>query len=237
MSSASEPLASSALSSRARRTNVERSAATREKVINAAVTCLNELGYQGTTVILVAKKAGVSRGAAQHQFPSKVDLMVGVAEQIIDHQTELRSTMWKNLVADGDTLSKMVDFSWELQSHPENVALLEIMMATRNDEDLLQRFQPFFAHMNEMRKKGAAAIAKLIGAPEDHPRLVALIRLHYAVMRGLAIDSVVSSDDAEEKQREIRAAVELLKLYEDRVVRKLYYELQEEQPASEGQAE
>src|SRR5579862_7588153 len=60
--------------------NAERRAATRAKIMEAAVRCLAEFGYAATSTPLVARLAKVSRGSLLHQFPTKVDLMLGVAE-------------------------------------------------------------------------------------------------------------------------------------------------------------
>ena len=60
--------------------NAERRAATRAKIMEATVRCLAEFGYAATSTPLVAKIAKVSRGSLLHQFPTKVDLIIGVAE-------------------------------------------------------------------------------------------------------------------------------------------------------------
>ena len=70
----------SRLTQRTRRTQAERSAATRKVLLDAAVNCLFENGYGATTTLMVAEAAGVSRGAMLHQFPSKADLMAFVVE-------------------------------------------------------------------------------------------------------------------------------------------------------------
>jgi AcrR family transcriptional regulator len=48
----------------------DRSRVTRKRLLEATVRCLAELGWSGTTVLVVAERAGVSRGAAQHHFPT-----------------------------------------------------------------------------------------------------------------------------------------------------------------------
>src|SRR5678816_4605841 len=60
--------------------NAERRAATRAKIMEARVKCLAEFGYAATSTPLVAKLAKVSRGSLLHQFPTKVDLILAVAE-------------------------------------------------------------------------------------------------------------------------------------------------------------
>jgi len=187
-----------------RRSNVERSATTRAKVIEAAIQCLYELGYEGTTVILVAKRAGVSRGAAQHQFPSKVDLMIAVTDYVMDLQKKLRREIWEQLPENKGQVSHVVEASWKVQSQPENVALFEIMMATRNDEELNQRFAPFLKQMSELPAWGAKHVADVAGI-DVQPELEAMARLHFAAMRGISLDYLLNKDE-----EGARVAIDLL---------------------------
>src|SRR5947208_10806802 len=67
---------------RERVANPVRSARTRDKLMRATIECLYELGYDRTSTVLVTKRAGVSRGAMLHQFPSKADLMMAASDYI-----------------------------------------------------------------------------------------------------------------------------------------------------------
>src|SRR3954466_937714 len=58
----------------------DRSRATRQRLLEAAVACLADRGWAGSTVAVVAEHAGVSRGAAQHHFPPREDLFTGAIE-------------------------------------------------------------------------------------------------------------------------------------------------------------
>ena len=46
-----------------RRTQEERSATTRKRIIDATLHCLSDKGYASTTLSRITKQAGVSRGA------------------------------------------------------------------------------------------------------------------------------------------------------------------------------
>ena len=48
------------------------------------MTCLAELGWSGATVAVVAERAGVSRGATQHYFPTREDLFTAALEHMAD---------------------------------------------------------------------------------------------------------------------------------------------------------
>src|SRR5690348_12172766 len=71
---------------RAPRTNAQRRDETRRALLDAAVESLVQHGFAGTTTLEVQKKAGVSRGALLHHFPSKAELLVAT----IAHLAEMR---------------------------------------------------------------------------------------------------------------------------------------------------
>ena len=56
------PAMTEAAPSRPRRTQAERTAETRSKLIEATVECLIDHGYSGTTTLAVCRRAGVSHG-------------------------------------------------------------------------------------------------------------------------------------------------------------------------------
>ena len=74
-----------------RRTQAERSEATRNLLLEAAVKLIRRNGFGGLRTVEVADEAGVSRGALMHHFPSKHELVVGVLTYI-NEVTYTRST-------------------------------------------------------------------------------------------------------------------------------------------------
>ena len=54
----------------------ERSRATQIRLLDATVDCLVEHGWAGTTTTVVAARAGVSRGAQLHHYPTKSALVI-----------------------------------------------------------------------------------------------------------------------------------------------------------------
>ncbi|WP_338772886.1 helix-turn-helix domain-containing protein [Nocardia vulneris] len=65
-----------------RRTQAERSAATRAAVIRAARELFGRFGYGAVSTVAVAEAAGVSRGALYHQFSEKRELFEAVFEDL-----------------------------------------------------------------------------------------------------------------------------------------------------------
>mgnify|MGYP001813421858 CR=1 FL=1 len=59
---------------------------TRSAVLEAAVDCFYDLGYANTTTEKISRRAGVSRGAMLHHFPTRFDLI----KAAVEHLNELR---------------------------------------------------------------------------------------------------------------------------------------------------
>jgi AcrR family transcriptional regulator len=81
------PAASSPV--RGRRTQSERSEDMRRRILDAAVKELTDKGYSGLRTADVAIRAGISRGAQTHHFPSKDALTVALVEHVFQRTAEL----------------------------------------------------------------------------------------------------------------------------------------------------
>src|SRR4029078_1512929 len=64
----------------------ERSRAMRQRLLDATVECLVERGFAGTSTTLVSERAGVSRGAQLHHFPTKNDLVLAAVEHLSEQR-------------------------------------------------------------------------------------------------------------------------------------------------------
>jgi AcrR family transcriptional regulator len=62
-------------------TQLQRRAATRQKLYEAAVTLIAEQGFSATTVDQIAERAGVAKGTVYYNFASKTALFEGLLEQ------------------------------------------------------------------------------------------------------------------------------------------------------------
>ena len=66
----------------------DRSRITRERLLGASIDLLATQGWAATTVGAVAAAAGVSRGAAQHHFPTREDLITAALGHMIEQRIE-----------------------------------------------------------------------------------------------------------------------------------------------------
>ena len=124
-----------------RRTQAERTAATRGALLAATVEVLVERGYRGTTTQDVARRAGVSYGALLHHFPTKADLLCAA----VGHVLEARIAEFRKAMADlppgTATREAAIDVLWSMFQGPTFTAWLEMSVAARTDSELAQAFE------------------------------------------------------------------------------------------------
>ena len=198
-----------------RRTNAERTASTRAKLIQAAIDVLFDKGYAAATTIEVTKRAKASRGAMLHHFPTRVDLLLATAEYIIVEQRRYRVEKLSSIENNWNRFAAAADITWEVQQQPATVALLEIMLGSRSDPELRKRIAPFVREMAAMRAESAARLAQTLSV-KDVAALDDLILIHNASLRGLTMNLMFTQD-----RESVEAARRLLTHYEHTFARKL----------------
>ncbi|HSV40251.1 MAG TPA: TetR/AcrR family transcriptional regulator [Nocardioidaceae bacterium] len=119
-----------------RRTQEERRATTRAKLLDAAAACLLERGYAATTVGEVQERAGVARGTLLHHFPTKVDLMVAATGHVTAQRIEGFRKAAAAIPEGDDRLDAVIDLAWQDLNGPVFFTALELWVAARTDADL-----------------------------------------------------------------------------------------------------
>lgn len=114
-----------------RRTQAERHAETRRRIIDATVACIDSLGYPRTTMQKVARRAGVTVGAVQHHFPSKAELLAAVLEDGFLHASFEREHVRFAGKPLHERVSLFVDHCWLLYREPTFQANLHILLGMR----------------------------------------------------------------------------------------------------------
>ncbi|MGA0543672.1 TetR/AcrR family transcriptional regulator [Brevundimonas sp. VNH65] len=176
-----------------RGSHAERSAQMRQRLVDAAIACLSRLGYAATTTQVVMEEAGVSRGAMLHHFPTKVDLIIAVAEAAALHQNRSVRRRLGQIPAGLDRYMALTRATWEAICQPPALALLEIMLASRSDPALGERFPQIAQQLEADQREGVWALAKELGIG-DRAAVESMVRLHVAAMRGLLIEMTFSGD-------------------------------------------
>lgn len=171
---------------RTRRTQQERSDATRAKLLDATLDCLVELGYAGTSTTEVVRRAGVSRGAQVHHFPTKGELVREAIVHLARRQREeLHVSVERQADSRTDRAELVVNAFWKLYSGPLFPAALELLVAARTDPSLQSAVADLRRDMREMLE-GVWAEFLGEGALRD-PSLRAALDLTIDLLHGVAL--------------------------------------------------
>jgi len=166
----------------------DRSRATRQRLLEAAVACLAERGWAGSTVAVVAERAGVSRGAAQHHFPTREDLFTAAVEYV----AEQRSTALRELFPDGPADRRaVVSAVVGLYTGPLFRAALHLWVAASDEEQLRARVTELEARVG--RESHRIAV-ELLGADEARPGVRETVQGLLDMARGLGLANLLTDD-------------------------------------------
>ncbi|UVH60654.1 TetR/AcrR family transcriptional regulator [Variovorax paradoxus] len=167
-----------------RRTHAERSTETRQKLCEAALQLLSELGYERVTTALIAQRAAVSKGAQTHHFPAKADVLAGAFEHLLTGWKERRAHFWQEQ-GGTSTLDTALRYLWhEVFSRPDYIAAVELMLAARHDSQLRDKLQAQLATWTVARDD---MFRRATGLDGDLEKTSTFLSLNYCVLRGMAI--------------------------------------------------
>lgn len=194
---------------RQRRTQADRSDETRRRTMDAAIICLCRDGYPATSTSSVAEQAGLTRGAILYHFPTNIDLILAVADEAVRRSSDRRRALLKAHPRGIERFRSLTDVSWTVQQEPEAMALLEILIGSRGDAELVSRLPALLERFEAYELGGVLELTHDLGLKDD-ARVEAMITLHQAALRGLSIELLFAKD-----RRRIDAAFALLKSYKD----------------------
>ncbi|QBR94488.1 TetR/AcrR family transcriptional regulator [Nocardioides euryhalodurans] len=169
----------------------------RLRLLEATVELLVERGFSGTSTTLVSERAGVSRGAQLHHFPTKNDLVVAAVE----HLTELRGLELEQalgrLPRGRGRTQAVVRVLGDHFSSPVFVAALELWVAARTDELLLAAVAPLEQRVGRETHR---LTVEALGVDESRPGSRELVQATLDLVRGLGLADTIT-DDARRRAR------------------------------------
>jgi AcrR family transcriptional regulator len=189
-----------------RRTQAERSAAMRTRLLDATVECLVTHGYAGTSTHRVVELAGVTRGAQVHHFPSKEDLVVAAIEHLAEQRTRAAIREFSRVDSIPNPISKVLDYLWESHQGPIFAATVELWIAARTDSALARQVERVEPIVN-----GAliGAIAHLVPEGSAQREVRDLVYTAMDALRGILVSSFGDPDPQRTRRRWDRACAHL----------------------------
>jgi AcrR family transcriptional regulator len=175
----------------------DRSRATRARLLEAAITCLAELGYHASTVAVVAERAGVSRGAAQHHFPTRDDLFTAAMEHVTHVRAEELRRELDELPGGRPSTADVVDLTFSLYSGSLFRAALALWVAASAEPALRDQIVPLEARIGREIHR---VVVDLLDVDERAPGVRETVQATLDLARGLGLANLLT-DDSRRRER------------------------------------
>ena len=167
-----------------RRSQAQRSAATREALLDATIACLVEDGYASTTTSRVCERAGLSRGAHLHHFQTRQALLAAAMEHLAERRGTALLAAAERLPDGPERLAAGLDLLWAGYASPLYQAALDLWTHARTDPELRERLEPVERDLDRQTLRLAGTIFGELAERDGFDRV---IEMAHATMRGLAL--------------------------------------------------
>ncbi|MGZ4443123.1 MAG: TetR/AcrR family transcriptional regulator [Nocardioidaceae bacterium] len=175
----------------------ERTRAMRQRLLDATVECLVEVGWSGTSTTLVSQRAGVSRGAQLHHFPTKNALVLAAVEHLYDARGAQLRENGTELPAGPRRTRAVLEMLADYFTSPVFTAALELWVAARTDPGLHEAVAPLEQRIG---RETHARTVELPGVDEHRPGARELVQATLDLVRGLGLANTISDDAARRKR-------------------------------------
>lgn len=174
----------------AREPKQDRSRETRERILESTVECLATKGWQATTTSVVADHSGVSRGALQHHFPTREELVLTVLDYMFESRVD-RFQLDDEPPPGVDRFDCLVEQVLAYYASDQFKAALQIWTAAIGQPGLQEQLRP---HEDRFSRTLYRRVAEVLGADTSDARTHRLIQTTLDLARGLGLADVLSDD-------------------------------------------
>ncbi|HEX5739862.1 MAG TPA: TetR/AcrR family transcriptional regulator [Hydrogenophaga sp.] len=163
---------------------------TRQRILQTAVALLVEQGSARTTTLQVQQRAGVSRGALLHHFPTHAALLSATVEELVRRNERAVQDSLSKLKGTEDATERAIRVLAVASTRPAYLAELELWAVARTDAELRTAL---LQAERKARKDSERVLSSLFAATSDHPANATVMALTHEFVRGLALSSVLRS--------------------------------------------
>ena len=169
----------------------QRSRAMRARLLEATVDCLVEHGWSGTSTTLVSQRAGVSRGAQLHHFPTKDALVLAAVEYVTTSRQDDMVALAEASAGDRGHTRAVLAALAALYTGPLFTAAHELWVAARTDPALREAVIDLEARVG---RDAHRRTVEALGIDESHPGNRELVQATLDLVRGLGLANTLTDD-------------------------------------------
>jgi AcrR family transcriptional regulator len=198
MASRTTPLSSSQKSARRslaptrRRTQAERTEATRTELLKAAAKLIRTRGYARFRTADVAAEAGMSRGAQLHHFPTKDSLVVATLEYVFDQSQIMSRRRAAAVNRPRDLIEAVIEDAREFFFSEHFMVAIDIVLSTSTDSSV--RKQILEISRKARRPVETAWTEALTGNGVPSSLAADIVALTLSLVRGMALRTLWDND-------------------------------------------
>jgi AcrR family transcriptional regulator len=180
-----------------RASDAEVPASLRQRILDAAVSSLIEQGTARTTTLEVQRRAGVSRGALLHHFPTLAQLLSAtVGELVRRNEAAVQESLLK-LEGANDPVERAIRVLAVATNQPAYLAELELWIVARTDPEL---HASLLEAEKLARKESERVMKSLFSASNARPAQAAVVALTLEFLRGLAVSGILRNSSVRRQQ-------------------------------------
>lgn len=176
-----------------RPTQEQRTDAMRARLLEATLDLIAEEGWAKASTQKICKRAGVSRGAQTHHFPTKDSLLIAAVREIVLRYQKEMDLIVARQIDNGYKLEELFDFLWQacFEGNLLN-CWMEVMVAARTDDAL----RPAVQETDEVAIQSMRALEQSGSKPRSTVRndTADIIELTVYLLRGMVVQNGVHPD-------------------------------------------
>lgn len=187
---------------------------TRGSILDAAIDCFYDLGYSNTTTENIVQRAGVSRGAMLHHFPTRADLIRAAVDHLnqsrLDAYNEEEARIQEG--AEHTRVDEGIDAYWRQLNTKAFVVFHELQVAARTDTELASALTPALKAYDRSWAKATSQLFPDLAQSEAFVRTVYMTQY---LLEGMALSRLIGGMKVPEKMIMDWLKAELSRSYQD----------------------
>lgn len=172
-------------------------------IMDSTIQSLMDVGYAETSLNRVAAQAGFSKGALQHHFSTKEDLIAATLDRLLERPFHSPPKKTR-----ADSVEDTLLVAWKKYINtPPYRALMEILNAARTDKQLQLRISSNLLDWG--KKLDQQSVEQYESVSGDDEEVIMLLNMTRSFFRGLLIQERYGGDSAR-REKYVSKWIELI---------------------------